>query len=204
MTHLEYEIINASVEMEINNCWHIILKNNDYTIGKVLEHILITYGCQFCAFVKKHPHDVDSLIQIVNQFEEDPNVKIKEYMTNAIQEAIQIYNDIIKYNYQEQPMYHYPLNDVEPSQIDIPINTPEYSLDIPINTPGDSLENEFMNDEVVNIVVLKDNAPTDKWNECVIKSFDETTGKYTVEVINKKGETVILDNISKEHLQKIQ
>lgn len=52
------------------NCYDIILKNEDYTVGKIMEYILytsyITSGeLLFVSFIKKHPHDIDSIIRIV-------------------------------------------------------------------------------------------------------------------------------------------
>lgn len=63
-----------SSETAMENTFDIILENEDYTMGKVIEYILyssyydipdnankiITY----CGFVKLHPHDTDSIIRI--------------------------------------------------------------------------------------------------------------------------------------------
>jgi len=62
-------IINNS-ETTMDFCFDIILENEDYTIGKVLEYVfyeryymkekLLTY----CGFKKFHPHDSDSTIRV--------------------------------------------------------------------------------------------------------------------------------------------
>lgn len=68
------DLINK-INNTMENCYDITLKNEDYTIGKILEYILhekyfendkiLTY----CGFIKKHPHDTDSIIRIA--FTED-------------------------------------------------------------------------------------------------------------------------------------
>lgn len=61
-------IINNETTMDYS--FDIILENEDYTIGKVLECILYEnyyYGnksLSFCGFKKMHPHDNDSIIRI--------------------------------------------------------------------------------------------------------------------------------------------
>lgn len=57
-------------ETTIDYCYDIILENEDYTIGKVLEYILYEKYYQgeknlsFCGFKKLHPHDTHSIIRI--------------------------------------------------------------------------------------------------------------------------------------------
>jgi DNA-directed RNA polymerase alpha subunit len=57
-------------ENTMKNCFDIKLKNEDYTIGKILEYALHSKYYQelktitYCGFVKLHPHDNDSIIRI--------------------------------------------------------------------------------------------------------------------------------------------
>lgn len=52
------------------NCYNIVIKNEDYTVGKIIEYMLYTKYFQgnkqlkYAGFLKKHPHDTDSLIKI--------------------------------------------------------------------------------------------------------------------------------------------
>lgn len=52
------------------NCYTIIFKNEDYTVGKILEYCLYSKyfiekkEINFVGFLKKHPHDEDSIIKI--------------------------------------------------------------------------------------------------------------------------------------------
>jgi DNA-directed RNA polymerase subunit L len=61
-------IINNETTMDYS--FDIILENEDYTVGKVIECILYDnyyYGnklLSFCGFKKMHPHDSDSIIRI--------------------------------------------------------------------------------------------------------------------------------------------
>ena len=57
-------------ENNLSNSFDIILKNEDYTIGKVIESILYhdyflnTQQLGYVGFMKKHPHDNDSVVRI--------------------------------------------------------------------------------------------------------------------------------------------
>jgi DNA-directed RNA polymerase subunit L len=61
-------IINSETTME--NCYDIVLENEDYTIGKSLEYVLYTKyylgdkSLAFCGFKKFHPHNDDSTLRI--------------------------------------------------------------------------------------------------------------------------------------------
>jgi DNA-directed RNA polymerase subunit L len=54
----------------MNNCYDITLKNEDYTVGKILEFMLYTKFFEnmkilsYCGFKKMHPHDTDSIIRV--------------------------------------------------------------------------------------------------------------------------------------------
>ena len=54
----------------IDNCYDIVLENEDYTIGKILEYILFKKyftelgELSYCGFIKEHPHNKNSIIRI--------------------------------------------------------------------------------------------------------------------------------------------
>ena len=67
------DIFIRSLEKQttIENCFEIVLKNDDYTIGKIIEYMMYSLFYEgennllsFCGFKKLHPHDPDSYIQI--------------------------------------------------------------------------------------------------------------------------------------------
>ena len=83
----------------INNCYEIILENEDYTIGKIIEYQLHkkyfeeTQELLYCGFIKKHPHDSDSIIRIA--FKEDvSNDIIIACIADSIKKLQEIYNKI--------------------------------------------------------------------------------------------------------------
>ena len=61
-------IVNS--ETTIDNCYDIVLENEDYTMGKSLEYVLYNKyylgekTLTFCGFKKFHPHDDDSKIRV--------------------------------------------------------------------------------------------------------------------------------------------
>jgi DNA-directed RNA polymerase alpha subunit len=93
----ELEIQSSLNTME--NCFDIILKNEDYTIGKVIEFMLYdTYfgnTLTFCGFKKMHPHDNDSIIRVAYKEPVDKSI-IKGHLFQCIVEADGIYNSIKK------------------------------------------------------------------------------------------------------------
>jgi DNA-directed RNA polymerase subunit L len=90
--------INPS-ENTMKNCYDVILENEDYTIGKVLEYFLHskfyegTKSLSFCGFKKAHPHDADSIIRIAYR-EELEKQAIKQNLKECIADAITVYTAI--------------------------------------------------------------------------------------------------------------
>ena len=86
-------------ENTMSNSYDIILENEDYTIGKVIEYMMyIMYfendkKLSFCAFKKYHPHNTDSLIRIA-YYEPTSKENIKEHISNCIEEAEDIFTNI--------------------------------------------------------------------------------------------------------------
>jgi len=92
------------IEPSINtmkNCFDIILKNEDYTIGKVLEYMLYSKYYEemktltYCGFKKMHPHDSDSIIRIAFAEETDKAI-VKQILKSCIADSISIYQQIKK------------------------------------------------------------------------------------------------------------
>jgi DNA-directed RNA polymerase subunit L len=64
------EVPISASESTMNNSYDIILLHEDYTIGKMLEHVLYSkYFVElktmtFCGFKKMHPHDNESILRV--------------------------------------------------------------------------------------------------------------------------------------------
>jgi DNA-directed RNA polymerase subunit L len=94
----ELEIKNADNTME--NCFDIILENEDYTIGKVLEYFLYSKFYEkniltFCGFRKMHPHDNYSIIR-VSYKEPVEKSTIKGHLKACIDDSIAVYTEMKK------------------------------------------------------------------------------------------------------------
>ena len=93
----ELDIIPSDNTMQ--NCYDIILKNEDYTIGKILEYLMYTKYYQgeetltYCGFCKMHPHDTDSIIRLAYKQKID-TANITQNLLVIIAEAISIYQHI--------------------------------------------------------------------------------------------------------------
>jgi DNA-directed RNA polymerase alpha subunit len=77
----------------MNNCFDIRLKNEDYTIGKIIEYFVYSNYFEglktlnYCGFKKFHPHDIDSIIRVAYIDPVDISTikqNIKECVTNGI------------------------------------------------------------------------------------------------------------------------
>jgi DNA-directed RNA polymerase subunit L len=89
-------------ESTLSNCYDIIINNEDYTIGKVVEYFLYTYHYEgdktlsFCGFNKRHPHDTHSIIRLA--FKEvttgDVRIMIQEYIRNAVTKSVGVFTSI--------------------------------------------------------------------------------------------------------------
>jgi DNA-directed RNA polymerase subunit L len=92
----ELEIKNA--ENTMANSFDIILENEDYTIGKVIEYVLFskfyeTNIITYCGFKKMHPHDSYSIIRLAYK---DPLDKatIKGHINECVVDAITLYTKL--------------------------------------------------------------------------------------------------------------
>lgn len=85
----------------LKNSFDIILKDDDYTIGKIIEYALYSkfYDgsklLNYCGFKKMHPHDPDSIIRIAYNMEE-PETFVKQNLKECISDLIAVYKKIKK------------------------------------------------------------------------------------------------------------
>jgi len=92
-------ILNSETTMDF--CFDIILENEDYTIGKVLEFILYERYyvtdkiLTFCGFKKFHPHNQESTIRLAYVQNADKRM-VGQHLRIACIEASQIYEKIYK------------------------------------------------------------------------------------------------------------
>ena len=90
-------ILNS--ETTIDNCYDIILENEDYTIGKVLEYILYERfylgdkSLSFCGFKKFHPHNKESTIRLAFNNSTDRSM-IKHVLTLACIDAQEVFKKL--------------------------------------------------------------------------------------------------------------
>ena len=84
-----------------NNSYDIILNNEGYTIGKVIEFILFekyfndkaNKKIEYCGFLKKHPHDTFSIIRIIYENEVNDTF-VKNDIKIACLTAVTIFDKI--------------------------------------------------------------------------------------------------------------
>lgn len=94
-------VINKSI-VTLDNCFDIILQNEDNTLGKLLEYILYSLHFEndktitYVAFKKLHPHDNDSLLRIAFKDTIEFSI-IHDYLNNTINELRKIFNKIKEY-----------------------------------------------------------------------------------------------------------
>lgn len=87
-------------ENTMANCFDVILENEDYTIGKVLEYLLYSQFYEkniltFCGFKKMHPHDNYSIIRL-SYTEPVEKSTIKGHLKECISLSIDIYSKLKK------------------------------------------------------------------------------------------------------------
>jgi DNA-directed RNA polymerase subunit L len=98
------ETDELTIEPSVNtmsNSFDIILVNEDYTIGKIIEYMFYSKFFEdakmltYCGFKKMHPHDNDSIIRVAYK---DPVDKatIKQNLKACIESAINVYKKIRK------------------------------------------------------------------------------------------------------------
>ena len=99
---IEGNIKDQTIKIEqssvaIKNCYDITLKNETYTIGKLIEYVLhYEYllnkkVLSYVGFLKPHPHDTDSIIRLA--YKSDDNTM--DYIQDILLESIVISKNII-------------------------------------------------------------------------------------------------------------
>jgi DNA-directed RNA polymerase subunit L len=91
----------APSETTIPNCFDITLVDEDYTIGKIIEYIIFELyynkGDELCyvGFVKKHPHDSDSIIRLAfNSEDKSSKVNVKDIFRFSVEQCKNIINGV--------------------------------------------------------------------------------------------------------------
>jgi DNA-directed RNA polymerase subunit L/phenylpyruvate tautomerase PptA (4-oxalocrotonate tautomerase family) len=92
------ELVIEKSQNTMSNSYDIILENEDYTIGKVLEYFMYTKFYEtkmltFCGFKKMHPHDSQSIIRVAYKDPIDIST-IKGNLKECIDDAIQVFTKV--------------------------------------------------------------------------------------------------------------
>ena len=83
------------------NSFDVVLENEDYTLGKVLEYFLYTLFFEevntltYCGFKKIHPHDHSSIIRLAYKESADKSIVAQNFGV-CIEEALKVYKKIKK------------------------------------------------------------------------------------------------------------
>lgn len=83
----------------MENSYDIILENEDYTIGKIIEFMFYSKFYEdaktlsFCGFKKMHPHDNDSIIRLAYKVIVDKST-IKQNLKACVESAVNVYKKI--------------------------------------------------------------------------------------------------------------
>jgi len=88
-------------ETTMEYCYDVVLENEDYTLGKVLEYLLYEKyylgdkTLSFCGFKKFHPHNTDSIIRIAFTKGGDKHL-VQQYLRTAANESAKVFSKIHK------------------------------------------------------------------------------------------------------------
>lgn len=96
----EQEAMIETSSTTINNCFDIIIKNEGYTLGKIIEYILFssyyekTDVLTYCGFQKPHPHiDICKIRIAFKEAISDKGI-VASYLNNAAEAGIKMYERI--------------------------------------------------------------------------------------------------------------
>jgi DNA-directed RNA polymerase subunit L len=95
-TLIEQDKVEISNSLNtLANSFDIILENDDYTIGKIIEYFLYskfyeTEILTFCGFKKMHPHDTDSIIRVAYK-EAVEKSTVKGHLKECVESGKQVY-----------------------------------------------------------------------------------------------------------------
>ena len=98
--NLDSDIVPIIVsESTMDNCYDVVLENEDYTIGKALEFFLYSQYYEndkiltFCGFKKFHPHDDNSKIRLA--FKESLDKKmVNMYVRKSCVDAAEFFKKV--------------------------------------------------------------------------------------------------------------
>lgn len=103
----EKDGINMKYNLEKNeefakNCFDLILFEEDYTIGKILEHLLYKNNVEgdkslvFVSFIKKHPHQKGCIIRIITTSDDILYDTLIDQLHIQFEEGIETLKNIVK------------------------------------------------------------------------------------------------------------
>jgi DNA-directed RNA polymerase subunit L len=109
MTDLDTLIVNDKLKIvtaqnTMENCYDIILEQDDYTIGKTIEYFLYSKYYKvdedkriltFCGYKKMHPHDDEGIIRVAYKQNVD-KVVIYGHLQECIRDSIAVFGDLKK------------------------------------------------------------------------------------------------------------
>ena len=102
ITAIDSDIVPINIsETTMEHCYDIVLENEDYTVGKVLEYLLYEQYylkdkiLSFCGFKKFHPHNTDSIIRIAYVKPADKNT-VRQHLKSVCVDAADVYKKIYK------------------------------------------------------------------------------------------------------------
>lgn len=90
-------ILNS--ETTIENCFDVLLENEDYTLGKIVEYLMYNkyYNGEktltFCGFKKFHPHNDNSTLRLAFQQKADKTL-VLQYMRSVCVDAQEVFKTI--------------------------------------------------------------------------------------------------------------
>jgi len=93
------ELTIISSDNTMKHCYDVTLKNEDYTIGKVIEYFMYSKFYEgantlsYCGFKKVHPHDADSIVRVAYKEDIDKAV-IKQNIKECVADSILVYTTI--------------------------------------------------------------------------------------------------------------
>ena len=107
LAQLDKEIDADDVPIEtsdniLENSYDIVLKNEDYTVGNILNtEIYNTFykhhgSVDFVGYKKLHPHDTDSILRVSLTNKTDGKEQIKHILKTSIENAIKVFTIIKK------------------------------------------------------------------------------------------------------------
>jgi DNA-directed RNA polymerase alpha subunit len=102
ITAIDSDIVPINIsETTMEHCYDIVLENEEYTVGKVLEYLLYDQFymkekvLSFCGFKKYHPHNTDSIIRIAYDKPADKNT-VRQHLKTVCVDAADVYKKIYK------------------------------------------------------------------------------------------------------------